>query len=471
MEDLFSDAVRQLLSDRCTPDVVRAIEAEGSCTGLWGHLEDAGYADALVPESAGGAGMGLGDLYAALELCGEFALPVPLGETLLARGVLSSAGVTAPRGTMSFGNGHLTLERLICGAVQGAKVSEWILVNCSGDYRVLPSASAELQASGFCLNAHLEWPLDIWEAASKVRGAWDLQAARSSCMTTFLKTARDGAILILTMSQPETRNALTGNTAADEFVQACETIRRDLPVRVVILTTEGPVFSSSGNVKDMQRYEALKPMPDVIREEYGNGIQRIPGALYNLDVPVIAAINGPAIGAGLDLTCMCDIRIASEKATFAESFVKVGIVPGDGGAWLLPRAVGMSKASEMAFTGEGSAGCRTGAGVWPGVARCAARCPARGGHVPGKKDIRQSGWCAADDQAPAARTRAQFARIAAGIVGRVPGDRPHGARPPRGSTCLCGEASAEILRLNAVEGQGGRQLFNGVSSINRQHLC
>jgi enoyl-CoA hydratase/carnithine racemase len=169
---------------------------------------------------------------------------------------------------------------------------------------------------------------------------------------SFLTTERDGAILTLTMNQPETRNALTGNTAVDEFVQACDAIRRDTSVRAVIITGTGPVFSSGGNVKDMQRFFGSSLSPEVIREEYRNGIQRIPKALYNLDVPTICAVNGPAIGAGLDLTCMCDIRIASENATFAESFVKVGIVAGDGGAWLLPRAVGMSKAAEMAFTGE-----------------------------------------------------------------------------------------------------------------------
>ena len=168
----------------------------------------------------------------------------------------------------------------------------------------------------------------------------------------FLTIERDGAILTVTMNQPETRNALTGNTAVAEFVQLCADVRKDAGVKVVILTGAGPIFSSGGNVKDMKRFFDDALTPDLIREEYRQGIQQIPLALYELDVPVICAVNGPAIGAGLDLTCMCDIRICSETATFAESFVRVGIVPGDGGAWLLPRAVGMAKAAEMSFTGE-----------------------------------------------------------------------------------------------------------------------
>ena len=168
----------------------------------------------------------------------------------------------------------------------------------------------------------------------------------------FLAIERQGAIVTATMNQPETRNALTGNTAVEEFVQLCADLRRDTSVKVLILTGAGPIFSSGGNVKDMKRFFDDALTPDLIREEYRQGIQQIPNALYQLDVPVICAVNGPAIGAGLDLTCMCDIRIASETATFAESFVRVGIVPGDGGAWLLPRAVGMAMASEMAFTGE-----------------------------------------------------------------------------------------------------------------------
>jgi len=92
--------------------------------------------------------------------------------------------------------------------------------------------------------------------------------------------------------------------------------------------------------------------PYQISQGYLGGIQRIPLALHALEVPTIAAVNGPAIGAGCDLACMCDIRIASEKARFAESFVKLGIVPGDGGAWLLQRAIGYQRAAELSFTGD-----------------------------------------------------------------------------------------------------------------------
>jgi len=154
------------------------------------------------------------------------------------------------------------------------------------------------------------------------------------------------------MNHPATRNALTGNTAIDEIVAAASAASTDPSVRAIILTGAGPVFSSGGNVKDMARFAQPGIDANAVRNEYRHGIQRIPKAMWALDVPIIAAVNGPAMGAGLDLACMCDIRIASDNATFAESFVRVGIVPGDGGAWLLPRAVGAAKAAEMAFTGD-----------------------------------------------------------------------------------------------------------------------
>lgn len=169
-------------------------------------------------------------------------------------------------------------------------------------------------------------------------------------MTAFLLYEQSGPVVTLTMNSPETRNALTGNTAPQEFVEACERIAKDVSVRAVILTAAGTVFSSGGNLKHMQ--ELFDASPAALRTWYREGIQRVATALYNLEVPTIAAVNGAAIGAGCDLTCMCDIRIASETASFAESFVKVGLIPGDGGAWLLPRVVGMSKAAEMSFTGD-----------------------------------------------------------------------------------------------------------------------
>ena len=168
----------------------------------------------------------------------------------------------------------------------------------------------------------------------------------------FLRYQREGRIVTLTLDEPETRNVLTGNTAIAEFTRVCAEINADVSVRAVILTASGTVFSAGGNLKAMARHVDEDIDPAETRVEYRDGIQSLTLALYELEVPTIAAVNGAAIGAGCDLACMCDIRIASEKASFAESFVKVGLVPGDGGAWLLPRAVGMSRAAELSFTGD-----------------------------------------------------------------------------------------------------------------------
>ena len=172
----------------------------------------------------------------------------------------------------------------------------------------------------------------------------------------FVLTEQTGAVVTLTLNAPEERNALSSQSQWDEIVNACQRIARDHSVKALIVTGAGSAFCAGGNVKDMRDKKGIAGgTPYEIREGYRNGIQRIPLALYNLDVPTIAAVNGAAIGAGCDLACMCDIRIASSKAKFAESFVKLGIIPGDGGAWLLPRVVGMSKAAELTFTGEEAA--------------------------------------------------------------------------------------------------------------------
>ncbi len=171
-------------------------------------------------------------------------------------------------------------------------------------------------------------------------------------MPNFLKYEQDGHVVTLTMNEPERRNPLTGNSAVPDFLAAIDRIHQDHSVRAVIITGAGSAFSSGGDVRNMQRQSTGEVTGMQIRHEYRTGIQKLPLALFNLEVPVIAAVNGAAVGAGLDLACMCDIRIASDKAKFAESFVKLGIIPGDGGAWLLPRIVGMSRAAEMVFTGD-----------------------------------------------------------------------------------------------------------------------
>ncbi|MFD6060443.1 crotonase/enoyl-CoA hydratase family protein [Rhodococcus wratislaviensis] len=164
---------------------------------------------------------------------------------------------------------------------------------------------------------------------------------------------RAGDTIVWTLNNPEARNPISDAGTIAALEDAVTAVNRDPSVRVAILTGAGSAFSSGGNVKHMlDKAGMFGGTPAELRQGYRHGIQRIPRALHHCEVPTIAAVNGPAIGAGCDLAAMCDLRIASSTAKFAESFVKVGIIPGDGGAWLLPRAVGMARASEMAFTGE-----------------------------------------------------------------------------------------------------------------------
>ena len=156
-----------------------------------------------------------------------------------------------------------------------------------------------------------------------------------------------------TLNMPEARNPISGDEVVSRMVDLAAAANADRNVRVVILTGAGSAFSAGGNVKDMvDRVGMFGGSQADIQHGYTSGIQRLTRAIYGCEVPIIAAVNGPAVGAGCDLALMADMRIASENAFFAESFVKLGLIPGDGGAWLLPRAVGAARAAEMAFTGD-----------------------------------------------------------------------------------------------------------------------
>lgn len=162
-----------------------------------------------------------------------------------------------------------------------------------------------------------------------------------------------GATQIWKLNHPETGNAITDQRFIEQFERAVDEANANLEIRAIILTGEGKIFSSGGNVKEMADREGMfGGDPRQMRQSYDAGIQRIPRAIMRLEVPLIGAINGAAVGAGCDLAVMCDMRVASEKASFAESFVQVGIIPGDGGSWFLPRVIGYERASWMSFTGD-----------------------------------------------------------------------------------------------------------------------
>ena len=159
-------------------------------------------------------------------------------------------------------------------------------------------------------------------------------------------------VAVLTLADPARRNGLSP-AMVEALVAELEGLRARDDVRCVILTGEGTCFSAGGDPRRMIQPGLYQDMtPRELKAFYAQGIQRLPLAIDALPVPTIAAVNGPAIGAGLDLAAICDMRIAAASATFASSFVRLGLVPGDGGAWILPRAVGMANAMAMILSGD-----------------------------------------------------------------------------------------------------------------------
>ncbi len=160
-------------------------------------------------------------------------------------------------------------------------------------------------------------------------------------------------IATLTLDRDDVRNALTGTKLIDDIITVADWVNHCEDVSVLVITGAGTAFSSGGNVKDMaERGGDFAGNVAEVATRYRQGIQRIPLALQQVEVPVIAAVNGAAIGAGFDLANMADLRIASERAKFGETFLNLGIIPGDGGAWFMQRQIGYQRAFELTISGR-----------------------------------------------------------------------------------------------------------------------
>lgn len=163
----------------------------------------------------------------------------------------------------------------------------------------------------------------------------------------------DGRVAVLTLNRDDLRNTLTGTALVDDIVNATAWVNARAELSVLVLTGAGSAFSAGGNIKEMQGRQGLFAGSALeIENSYRQGVQRMTLAMDRTEVPVIAAVNGPAVGAGFDLACMCDLRLASSRALVGETFINLGLIPGDGGSWYLQRLVGYQRAAELTLSGR-----------------------------------------------------------------------------------------------------------------------
>lgn len=165
-----------------------------------------------------------------------------------------------------------------------------------------------------------------------------------------IQLSTDAGVALLTLNRPERLNALNLKMS-DECLDAIGRVRGDAALRALVITGEGRAFCAGADVRspgEIGTRRTAMEARDWLRE-LG---QRLPLAIQQLERPVIAAINGVAAGGGLDIACACDLRIAAESATFTSVFARIGLFPGTGGCWLLPRIVGIEKACELIWLGD-----------------------------------------------------------------------------------------------------------------------
>lgn len=162
----------------------------------------------------------------------------------------------------------------------------------------------------------------------------------------------ENGLLWIYLNNPDNRNAITSKMI-DSLTNVLKHADYDPAIRVIILSGRGKSFCAGGDIHDMaNKVGMFSGDPNQLRLNYMKGIQQIPLTIESLSTPLIAMVNGAAVGAGCDLACMCDIRLAQENASFGETFSKLSLVPGDGGTYFLQRIVGFAKAMEMSLTGD-----------------------------------------------------------------------------------------------------------------------
>lgn len=173
---------------------------------------------------------------------------------------------------------------------------------------------------------------------------------------------KKGHVAIIRLNRPKSLNAFSLEMI-NLWIESLKKIRDDDDIYVGILTGNGKAFCAGGDVKSMVKgdgFMAKSPednndfatLPIHTKNSLWKYIQRIPLLMEEIDKPMISAINGPAIGAGLDMALMCDMRFCSSEAKLGEGYINVGIVPGDGGGYYLPRIIGIDKALDMLWTGD-----------------------------------------------------------------------------------------------------------------------